>query len=107
MKKIELEVFRRLKSLRIPSQNEVLLRRADEKQRKRNEVIEAAVRASFVEIRAMRDAGESFYNIQRVFARNRIDISVPELRSTFLSLLNTAAGSCTVQQTDRLTGQRT
>jgi hypothetical protein len=80
----------RIGQMRIPTAAEV--RKADDEARsvaraaRRQLRVEAAVQAVMPQIQAMRDAGAGFVTIQRVFARERIDIGVGELRSTFEKL---------------------
>jgi hypothetical protein len=92
----------------IPTAAEV--RKADDEARlvaratRRQLRVDASVQAVMPQIQAMRDAGAGFVTIQRVFARERIDISVSELRSTFEKLQAQAATAAVA--TSANTGER-
>lgn len=84
---VEMVLIRRmpvLTAVEIRKLNDEARRTARETRRQRR--VDAAVQAAMPQIQSMRDEGASFIEIQRVFARARIDIGVDELRSTFEKL---------------------
>jgi len=89
VEKILIERMPVLTTAEIRNLNDEARRVAQATRRQRR--VDAAVQAAMPQILAMRDAGAGFVEIQRVFARARIDIRVGELRSTFEKLQAQAA----------------